>query len=138
MEQNLKTQIGTKLKKKLNCDKSKKKYINVTKLKNSNCDQSQKIKLWQNSKTQIVTMVIVTVVIVAVVTAVLITSFSKNNLTPRQPMKFSQCSFLRFSQCFVCIRIMSIVSNKMSFKCRTLNLSYAKVLRQLLTYMKKN
>ena len=27
----------------------------VTKLKNSNCDKTQKLKLWQNSKTQIVT-----------------------------------------------------------------------------------
>ena len=27
----------------------------VTKLKNANCDKTQKFKLWQNSKTQIVT-----------------------------------------------------------------------------------
>ena len=27
----------------------------VTKLKNSNCDKTQKLKLWTNSKTQIVT-----------------------------------------------------------------------------------
>ena len=27
----------------------------MTKLKNSNCDETKKLKLWQNSKTQIVT-----------------------------------------------------------------------------------
>ena len=36
-----------------NCDKTKKTQI-VTKLKNSNCDKTKKLKLWQNSKTQIV------------------------------------------------------------------------------------
>ena len=31
------------------CDKTiKKKTLIVTKLKNSNCDQTQKLKLWQN------------------------------------------------------------------------------------------
>ena len=41
--QNLKTQIvrGKNL-----------KTQNVTKLKNSNCDTTQKLKLWQNSKTE--------------------------------------------------------------------------------------
>ena len=41
------------------------------------------------------------VVIVTVVTVVVrVTSFSKNNLTPRQPMKYSQGSFLQFLRCF--------------------------------------
>ena len=66
MRQNSKTQGLTKLKK-LNCDKNKKKR-----------------KLWQDSKALIVTVVIVTVVTVAVVIY-----FSKNNLTPWQPMKCS-------------------------------------------------
>ena len=65
----------------------------VTKNKNSNCDQTQKLKLSQNSKTQFVTVVIVTVVTVAVVTVVIVTYFTKNNLTPGQPMKYSWCSF---------------------------------------------
>ena len=73
----------------------------VTKLKNSNCVRTQKLKvwqnlkreLWQNSKTQIVTVVIVTVVTVAVVTVVIATVFSKNNLTPKQTMKCSRAAF---------------------------------------------
>ena len=36
------------------------------------CDKTKKIKWWQNSKTQIVTVVIVTVVTVAVVTVAII------------------------------------------------------------------
>ena len=39
---------------------------------------------------------------------VILTSFSKNNLTPRQPMRCSWCSFSRFSQCF-CI-VQSVIS----------------------------
>ena len=100
-----------KLKKKirnLNCDYSKTQIVRekksrspiVTKLKKNNCDKnlrksncykSQKLKFWQKSKNQIVT-----VVTIAVVAAVIVTYFSKNNLTPQQQMKFSQCSFLRF------------------------------------------
>ena len=40
-----------------NCDKNcgKKKYIYVTKLQNSNCEETQKLNCWQNSRTQIVT-----------------------------------------------------------------------------------
>ena len=77
----------------------------MTKLKNSNCDQTQKLKLcqnlkkndnsktkivtklkfWQNSQIEVVTVVIATV---ALVTVVIVTSFSKNNLTPQQPMRF--------------------------------------------------
>ena len=45
---------------------------------------------------------IVMVVIVTVVTViVIVTSFSKNNLTPRQPMRCSQGTFSRLSQCFL-------------------------------------
>ena len=44
--QNSKTQIVKK--------KNLKTQI-VTKIKNSNCDKTQKLKLWQNSKTQIAT-----------------------------------------------------------------------------------
>ena len=64
------------------------------KLKKSNCD-----------KTQIVTVVLVTVVTVAEVTVVIVTSFSKNKLTPRQPMRCSQGSFLLFSLCFVSVQL---------------------------------
>ena len=61
------------------------------KLKNTNCD---------NSKTRIATEVIVTVVTVAVVTVLIVAYLSKNKLTPQQPMRCSQGSFLQFSQCF--------------------------------------
>ena len=56
----------------------------VTKLKNSNCDKTQKLKLWQN----------LMVVIVMVVT---INYFSKNNSTRWKPMRCSKSSvwFLR-------------------------------------------
>ena len=47
-----------------------------------------------------VTLVIVTVATVAVGTVVIVTYFSKNNLTPRQQMRYSQGSFSRFSRCF--------------------------------------
>ena len=47
-----------------------------------------------------VTLVKVTVATVAVGTVVIVTYFSKNNLTPRQQMRYSQGSFLRFSRCF--------------------------------------
>ena len=96
-----KTQIVTKLKNS-NCDKTQKlklwqnlKTQIVTKLTNSNCDQTQKLKLIQTSKTQIMTKL-------------------KNsncdktekfklwrNLTPRQPMRCSLCSFSQFLQCFL-------------------------------------
>ena len=49
-----------------------------------------------------VTLVIVTVATVAVGTVVIVTYFSKNNLTPRQKMRYSQGSFSRFSRCFFC------------------------------------
>ena len=47
-----------------------------------------------------VTPVIVTVATVAVGTVVIATYFSKNNLTPRQQMRYSQGSFSQFSRCF--------------------------------------
>ena len=56
---------------------------NSTKFKNSNCDKTQKLKLWLNSKTQTVTKLKpqnVMVIIVTVVTVIVsVTSFSKNN-----------------------------------------------------------
>ena len=45
----------------------------VAKLKNSNYDKTLNIKLWQNSKTQIVTVVIMTLVTEAVVTLAKVT-----------------------------------------------------------------
>ena len=48
-----------------------------------------------------VTLVIVTVATVAVRTVVIVTYFSKNNLTSRQQMQYSQGSFSRFSRCFI-------------------------------------
>ena len=48
-----------------------------------------------------VTAVIVIEVTVVVVTVVIVTSFSKDNLTPQQPMKCSRCSFSRFLRCFI-------------------------------------
>ena len=46
-----------------------------------------------------VTLAIVTVATIAVGTVVIVTYFSKNNLTPRQQMRYSQGSFSRFSRC---------------------------------------
>ena len=46
-----------------------------------------------------------TIVTVAVVTIVMVTYFSKNNLTPRQPMRCSWCSFLQFLWGFLYIEI---------------------------------
>ena len=48
-----------------------------------------------------VTLVIVTVATVAVGTVVIVTYFSKNNLTPRQQMRYSQGSFSQFLRCFL-------------------------------------
>ena len=66
--------------KKNNCDKTPKHKSQKTKtnLKNSNCDKTLKIKLWQNSKTWIVTVVIATEVTVAeaLVTVVIVTYLS--------------------------------------------------------------
>ena len=48
-------------------------------------------------------MIVVIVTVVAVV--VIVTSFSKNNLTPRLPMRCSQGSFLQFSQRFYVAKV---------------------------------
>ena len=99
----------------------------MRKLKNLNCDKTQKQKLRQNSNKQIVTKFensnfyktlivkknsknqFVIVVIVTVVTVVVIgTYFSKNDMTPPQPMRCSQSSFLRFLQCF----LLSLIDSK--------------------------
>ena len=79
----------------------------MTKLKNSNCDKTQKFKFYcckhkqsNCDKTQILTVVIVTVVTVALVTVVIMASFSKNKLTPQQPLRCSRCRFSQFLQCF--------------------------------------
>ena len=114
--QNVKNLIVTKLKfwQNSNCDKT----LNVTrlkmwqtqfvtklktqiliKLKNSKCDKTQKLKVWQNWKTQLVTKLkydksqFMT-------KNTLKESFSKNILTPWQPMRCSLGSFLRFSRYF--------------------------------------
>ena len=95
--------IVTKLKLELWQNSTNKIVTKTQKLKLWQISKTQiltKIKLWQNSNTQIVTVVIVTVVTVAVVTVVIVASFSKNNLTPWQPMRCSQDSFLPFSRCF--------------------------------------
>ena len=93
-----------------NCDKTQ----IVTKLKlwqNSNCDKTQivknsktqnvrkKLKLWQNSKTQIVTKLELWQISIYE-EKTLKGSFSRNNLTPWQPMRCSLGSVLRFSQLF--------------------------------------
>ena len=70
-----------------------------------------KLKLWQSSKTQIVAVVIVKE---AVVTVVIMTSFSKNNWTPWQPMICSRCSFSRFSQCLKVLQDIYMVLIKCS------------------------
>ena len=82
-------------KKKLWQNSTKQNQKFLTKLKKK-LSHNFKLKLWQNLsqivillKTQIVIVQIVTVVTVVVI----VTSFSKNNLTPRQPMRFSQGSF---------------------------------------------
>ena len=48
-----------------------------------------------------VTVIIVTVATVPVGTIVIVKYFSKNNLTPRQQMRYRQGSFSRFSLCLV-------------------------------------
>ena len=77
------------------CDKLKmwpnSKTQIVTKQKKLNCDKTQKLKVWQNisyDTSQFMTK------------DILEWSVSKNILTPWQPMRFSLGSFLRFSRCF--------------------------------------
>ena len=62
----------TKLRKTLNVK-------NITKLKNSNCDKTQKLKLWQNSKTWIVT------------------KLKKSNCDKNQKLKWGQNSKTEFA-----------------------------------------
>ena len=76
----------------------------MTKLKNLNCYKTQKIKLWQNSKTQIVKVVVVTVLVI-------VTYFSKNNWTPQQPMICSQGSFRNVSLCFAVRRVLPTIQS---------------------------
>ena len=91
--------------KNLNCDKTEKKNWGktkknqiVTKLINHFVTKlEEKNQLWQNLKTQIMTVVLVTV---AVGTFVIVTYVSKNNLTSRQPMICFLASFLPFLWCF--------------------------------------
>ena len=81
------------------CDKKRSNWDKTKKLKLWQNSKTQivtkvkKIKLWQNSKTKIVTVVIVKVVTVAVLTAVIVTSFSKDNLKPQQAMDVLGAAF---------------------------------------------
>ena len=77
----------------------------VTKQKTQLVTKLKKNQLSQNSKYLIVTVVIVTIVTVAIVTEVIVIYISKNNLTPQQPMRCSQGSFLQFLQCFILISV---------------------------------
>ena len=81
-----KTQTVTKLKK-LKFWQNSKPQI-VTKLKNSNCDKTQKLKLWQKPKTQIV-IKIKSLNVNKNQIVVIVTSLSKNNLTPWKPIRCS-------------------------------------------------
>ena len=92
-----KFQIVTKLKlyKNSNCDKT-------WKLKNSNCEEkNQKLKFWQNSKTWIVTKLESWQISSYEEKLILKGSFSKNILTPWQPMRCSLGSVLQFSRCIL-------------------------------------
>ena len=67
---------------------------------NSNCDKTQKLILWQNLQIQIVTKLEWWQISIYKRTKTLRGSFSKNILTPWQPMRCSLGSVLRFSKCF--------------------------------------
>ena len=98
-----KAQIETKLKlwqnynyeKNYKCDKTK----IVTKLINSNYDKTPKLKLWQNSKLKLWQNLKYDKSQVMKIKKTLLGSFSKNILTPWQPMRCSLGSVFRFSQC---------------------------------------
>ena len=115
-----------------NCDQNqmvtKVKNQIVTILKNSNCDKTQKhkcdkspilnthivkktqnLKLWQNSKNQNVTK-LKNSNCDKTQKVIIVTYFSKNNLTPRQPMRCSWGSFLQFLWCFLLYQITKIIS----------------------------
>ena len=53
-----------------------------------------------------------TVVTVAVMTVVIVTYFSKNNWTSQQPMRYSQGSFLQYSQCVMSLKKGKFMSRK--------------------------
>ena len=113
----------TKLKKS-NCDKTKKtQHFEKSSLENSICDNTQvvttlklwqkskcdktqivtkihKLKLWQNSKTQIVTKPELWQIVVYDNKKYFKWSFSRNILTPWQPIRSSLGSVLQFSLCF--------------------------------------
>ena len=110
--QNLKTQIGTKLKtqivtklRKSVCDKiqwvTKLKNSNcetplkkiMTEQKQSNCDKTQKLKLWQISKNQIVTKLKNSNCDSSNSDSSDGSSYRKNSFTPQQLMRCVQGSF---------------------------------------------
>ena len=71
----------------------------MSKLKNSNWDKTQKLKLWQNSKTEIVTNLNYQKSQFEKKKTLKV-SFSKNILTHWQPMRCSVGSVLQFLRCF--------------------------------------
>ena len=96
MWRNSKTRIVTKLKNS-NCKQTQKlkfwqnsKTQIVTKLKNSNCDKTQKLKLWQNTTTPIALK------IQKSISERKIYYFCNNNSTPQQLIKCSLGSHLRY------------------------------------------
>ena len=104
-----KNQILTKLQD-ANFDKTPKLKLGE-KIQCSNCEKKTLTQWWPNMETQITqikTVVIVTVVTVVTVVVIVI-SFSKNNSTPWQPMRYSQGSFLQFSRCFVLLLLSALV-----------------------------
>ena len=73
-----------------NCDKTKKK-VNFTKIKNSNCDKTQKLKLWQESKIQIVT------------------KLKKSNCDNMKKSDFDKTQKLKLWQSWGCFTITSVI-----------------------------
>ena len=103
----LKTQIVTKHKNS-NCEKTQ----IVTNLKNTNCDRTLKLKLWQNSKTQIVTKL---------KRVVIVTSFRKNNCISFSFFLFSYFIYAFQTQTFFLtgvILLNLLDCNKVSFLTR--------------------
>ena len=89
-----------------NCDttqivrkRKKPKYSIVTQLENSNDDKTWELKLWQNSKTQILKKPEIWQISIYEENT-LNGSFSKIIFTHWQQMRCSLGSVLRFSQCF--------------------------------------
>ena len=100
MLQNSKTKIGTKLKN-LNCNKTQKLELgqnsteSLTNFQISNFDEIQQLKLRQNSTTQNVTKLKNSNCDKTQQLRVTDKSFVKNNLTPQQPMRCIRGSHLR-------------------------------------------